>query len=74
MRALALLTVITVILSSCASPPKSTMTCAAPVPIPAPRGKHEAIGRFEIRVELWAEKLLARGNDCAAALAKVQKK
>lgn len=60
--------VLLALLAGCSAHPPSFPACPSPVAVPAPLHAHEPVGVLEIRIELWAEKLLARGNACAAAV------
>ncbi|HTI81719.1 MAG TPA: hypothetical protein VL614_14825 [Acetobacteraceae bacterium] len=67
-RALAL----ALLLAGCSAPvPPAFPDCPAPVATPAGVPKHPTRAQtdaLEIRVELWAESLLHRGNACADAV------
>jgi hypothetical protein len=67
-RTLALL----VFLGACSTPAPVFKTDCPPsvtVPVPTPRRPTQAQkNALEVRVELWAEKLLARGDACADAV------
>jgi type IV pilus biogenesis protein CpaD/CtpE len=57
------------LLAGCSTaPPPDFPACPDRVAIPAPLHKGENVGKLEIRVELWAEKLLARGDACQVAV------